>query len=242
MVQVERLTKRYGSVTALEALSLEVLPGEVLALVGPNGAGKTTALKLLVGLLHPTDGRVLIGGMDVHQRPLEAKRLLSFIPDQPFVYDQLTVAELVGFVGSIYRLDPAICLHQATELLALFGLQECVSSRVGQLSYGMRSRLTLVVSLLHRPQVLVMDEPFFGLDPQTLRLVKRLLIDRAAAGMAVILSTHQLGIVEDVAHRVAILSQGRLVSLGRLSDLKAAHGSARLEDVFFRLTGDATPP
>ena len=237
MVHVEHLSKHYGKLVALDGFSIEVPRGEILALVGPNGAGKTTALKLMVGLLSPTTGRVSIAGFDVHRQPLEAKRFLSFIPDQPFVYEQLTVAELLGFLGGVYRMEPTVVDQRARSLLELFGLDGFFSQRIGQLSYGMRSRVVLIASLLHDPQVLLMDEPFFGLDPHTLRLMKRFLLERAHAGMTVILSTHQLGIVEDVAHRIAVLAHGRLLALGSMEALKQQHGDHRLEELFFHLTG-----
>jgi len=235
-VKTERLTKRYGTVVALSELSFEVSQGEILALVGPNGAGKTTALKLLVGLLAPTAGRVFIGGIDIHERPLEAKRSVSFIPDQPFLYEQLTIAEFLSFLGAIYRLDRQTLIQRVSSLLELFALDGLMTHRIGQLSYGMKSRLALIAGLLHEPRVLMMDEPFFGLDPQTLRIMKRLLVERAQQGVAVILSTHQLAIVEDVAHRIAILSQGQLVAIGSLPELKQRYGKARLEELFFQLT------
>jgi ABC-2 type transport system ATP-binding protein len=191
----------------------------------------------MVGLLIPTTGRVSIAGFDVQRQPIEAKRFISFIPDQPFVYEQLTVAEFLGFLGGAYRMEPAVVERRAASLLKLFGLDAASSQRIGQLSYGMKSRLVLLASLLHGPQVLMVDEPFFGLDPQTLRLMKQLLIERARdEGVAVILSTHQLGIVEDVAHRIAILAHGRLLALGSLEELKGRYGKGRLEELFFQLT------
>ena len=236
MIKAVGLTKRYGRVEALKEFSLEVQPGEILALVGPNGAGKTTALKLLVGLLTPSAGTVSIGGYDVFRQPLEAKRILAFLPDQPFLYEQLTVGETLGFIGGVYRLPPQTLRQRATELLSLFGLSDLVDHRVGRLSFGMKSRLVLVASLLHEPQALIMDEPFFGLDPKTLQLIKRLLVERVRQGMAVLLSTHQLGVVEDLAHRVAILDRGRTIALGALDELKRLHGGTRLEELFFHLT------
>jgi ABC-2 type transport system ATP-binding protein len=241
MVKTEGLTKHYGKLVALEDFSIEVPRGEILALVGPNGAGKTTALKLMVGLLSPTRGQTWIGNFDVQHQSLEAKRLLSFIPDQPFLYEQLTIAELLGFLGGVYQMDPATVEQRAAFLLELFGLDGSLAQRIGQLSYGMRSRLVLVASLLHEPQVLMMDEPFFGLDPQTLRLMKQFLRERAQTGMTVLLSTHQLGVVEDVAHRIAVLAQGRLRALGSLDALKQRYGGSRLEELFFRLTENREP-
>ncbi len=239
MIRAIGLTKRYGQLEALTDFSLEVPPGEILALVGPNGAGKTTALKLLVGLLTPTAGEAYLAGYHIYRQSLEAKQLLAFVPDQPFLYEQLTVAEMLGFIGGMYRIDPQLLQARAQTLVEVFGLSERLGSRVSQLSYGMKSRLVLLASLLHDPKALLLDEPFFGLDPQTLRLMKHLLTDRARQGMAIVLSTHQLPVVEDLAHRIAILSQGRLVALGTWDELKRLHGGNRLEEIFFQLT---SPP
>ena len=236
-VSARGLTKTYGSLVALQDFSLEVEAGEIVALVGPNGAGKTTALTMLVGLLAPTLGESRIAGFDVTHQAVDARRVMAFLPDQPFVYESLTVGEILGFVGGLYHLQPSVLRSRATQLLELFGLSEDVGRRVGQLSFGMKSRLALITSLLHEPRALIMDEPFFGLDPQTLRLVKQLLQQRAKAGMAVILSTHQLPVVEDIADRIAILGHGRLLALGPLDDLKRSHGDQRLEELYFRLTG-----
>jgi ABC-2 type transport system ATP-binding protein len=238
-VSVSQLTKRYGALTALAACSFEVRRGEVLALVGPNGAGKTTTLKLMVGLLSPTAGSVSVEGFNVHREPEAAKRLLSFLPDEPFLYELLTVEEFVSFLGAVYRLSPSVLRERVEGLLALFQLEARRRSRIGQLSHGMKSRLALLSALLHAPRVLVMDEPFFGLDPQTLRVTKQVLRDRAAEGLAVVLSTHQLSIVEDLADRILIMCQGRVRAVGSLSELRSRHGGARLEDVFFQLTETA---
>jgi ABC-2 type transport system ATP-binding protein len=240
MVQVEHLTKRYGLLTALDDLSLDVPRGEILALVGPNGAGKTTALKLMVGLMSPTKGRVMIAGLDAHRQPLEVKRLLGFIPDQAFLYDQQTVEEFLNFVGAIRGLDRERLIRHGTALVELFGLGGLLSTRIGSLSYGMKSRVVLIASLLHEPAVLIMDEPFFGLDPQTLRLMKQLLGERARQGMTVLLSTHQLGVAEDLAHRIAVVANGRLVAVGRLEELTRQYGEQRFEELFFQLTAPAS--
>ena len=237
MIKAEGLAKRYGSLDALKDFSLEVPQGEILALVGPNGAGKTTALKLLVGLLTPTAGNVWLGGYHVVRQPLEAKRILGFLPDQPFLYEQLTIAETLWFIGAMYRLEPAMLQSRADTLVRTFGFEDHLGHRVGHLSYGMKSRLALMVSLLHEPKVLILDEPFFGLDPQTLRLMKQLLNERARAGMTILLSTHQLSIVEDLSHRIAILRHGQVVALGTWGELQQRHGETRLEEIFFQLTG-----
>jgi ABC-2 type transport system ATP-binding protein len=236
MIETERLSKRYGPVTALTEFSLTVQRGEIVALVGPNGAGKTTALKLIVGLLLPTEGRVRVAGFDVHRQSLEVKRLVAFLPDQPFLYEQLTVAEMLGFIGGMYRLDPQTLQGRCAQLLERFEMTEAPSRRISQLSYGMKSRLALIAMLLRDPQVLVMDEPFFGLDPQTLRSVKQLLRERVPQGLTVLVSTHQLAVIEDVAHRIAVLDRGRIVDIGTLSELQRRYGESHLEELFFRLT------
>ena len=145
-------------------------------------------------------------------------------------------------IGGAYRMDPTVLSARATSLLELFGLGDQVHQRISALSYGMRSRLTLIASLLHDPKILIMDEPFFGLDPQTLRLMKQLLRDRARQGMTIVLSTHQLTVVEDVADRVAIMNQGRLIEVGGLAELRQRHGGGRLEEVFFQLTSPPRSP
>ena len=236
MVQTQGLTKTYGSLVALRDFSLDVPEGEIIALVGPNGAGKTTALKLLVGLLTPTTGSVRIGGLDVIRDALAVKRRVAFLPDQPFLYEQLTVKEMLEFIGGMYELSLQDLRERAEQLLALFGLSHAVHRRLGQLSFGMKSRVVLVMSLLRQPQVLIMDEPFFGLDPQTLRLIKQHLVEQARTGMSIILSTHQLPVVEDLAHRIAVLDRSRLLTVGTLEELKRSHGGHRLEEVFFQLT------
>ena len=236
MIKAVGLTKRYGQVEALTDFTIDVPAGSILALVGPNGAGKTTALKLLVGLLTPTSGDAWLGNFHVLKQPVEAKRLLAFVPDQPFAYEQLTITEFLGFIGGMYQLDTRTFTDRANGLLQLFGLFEHRQARISQLSYGMKSRLVLIASLLHEPKALILDEPFFGLDPKTLRLMKRLLVEQAAQGMAIMLSTHQLAIIEDLAHHIAVLRRGRLIALGSLDALRQQHGGSRLEDVFFQLT------
>ena len=236
MVHIDRLTKSYGSLVALQDFSMEVSCGEIFALVGPNGAGKTTALKLIVGLLSPTAGRIHVAGFDVQRSPIEVKQRLAFLPDQPYLYEPLTVSEMLAFIGGMYRMSADTLRDRATELLALFDLTASLDRRIGTLSFGMKSRLVLLLSLLHEPEVLVMDEPFFGLDPQTLRVMKQLMVQRARDGMTVILSTHQLPVVEDIAHRIAILDRGRILALGTLEALQRTHGEGRLEELFFRLT------
>jgi len=237
MISAAGLTKRYGALVALREFSLEVARGEIVALVGPNGAGKTTALKLVVGLSRPDAGSVSVAGFDVHRQAVDAKRALAFLPDQPFLYEQLTVGETLGMIAGLYELSPQRAEGEARALLEQFGLTVSLHRRVGQLSYGMKSRLVLIASLLHDPQALVMDEPFFGLDPQTLRGMRQLLTERARRGLTVLLSTHQLSAAEGFAHRIVILDGGRTLVAGTLEQLQQRYGGTRLEELFFNATG-----
>lgn len=237
LIQASGLTKRYGNLSALHDLSLEVSRGEIVALVGPNGAGKTTTLQLLVGLLSPTSGDAWLGGYHTIKQPLEAKRILGFLPDQPFLYEHLTVLEFLQFIGGMYHIEPSRWKQIAEALSRKFGLSDKLARRVSHLSYGMKSRLVLIATLLHDPKVLILDEPFFGLDPQTLHLIKEHLRTYVTQGMAILLSTHQLSVVEDIADRIAFLSQGRLVGLGSLAEMTQRYGNTRLEELFFHLTG-----
>ncbi|HEX9779641.1 MAG TPA: ABC transporter ATP-binding protein [bacterium] len=235
-ITAEGLKKRYGRLEALSECTFEAAPGSIVALVGPNGAGKTTALKLLVGLLAPTAGDAWICGHHVQREPLEAKRVLGFLPDQPFLYEALTISETLSFIGSMYGLDRRTLRERGNALLRMVDLAERLHSRVSELSYGMKSRLSIVTALLHEPRALIMDEPFFGLDPKTLRLMRQVMRERAAAGTAILLSTHQLSVVEDLADRVIILSRGRIVTVDSVDGLRRAHGAGSLEDIFVRLT------
>lgn len=239
MVRLEHLAKRYGRFWALEDLSLEVYPGETLALLGPNGAGKSTAIKALVGLLKPSRGRALVGGVDVWKEPVRAKRLFGYVPDRPYLYGKLSGLELLRFAAGIYKLPKAHSEGRIERLLSEFRLERFASSLLETYSHGMRQKLSLAMALLHEPPVLILDEPMVGLDPHAARLVKDLLRDYSKAGRAVLYATHQLHLAQQVADRVALVHRGRLLALGAPPDLLRQHGSADLEEFFLRLTEDA---
>ncbi|MBM4148093.1 MAG: ABC transporter ATP-binding protein [Lentisphaerae bacterium] len=236
MINVEHLTKRYGPVVAVDDLSLEVPGGEVFCFLGPNGAGKTTTIKVLTGLVRPTSGRARIGGIDVAADPVAAKRLLGYIPDMPFLYDRLTPVEFMQFVGELYGMGMAAISTGTDRLFDVFDLDGQRSALIRELSHGMRQRLIYCATLLHDPKVLLIDEPLIGLDPHTIRLIKNLLREKAASGMAIMLTTHILALAQDVADRIGIIHCGRMIELGTMSELRARHGGSTLEDVFLHLT------
>ena len=242
MIEIRNLVRRFGSLTAVDNLTLTVPAGELFCFLGPNGAGKTTTIKVLTGLLRPTSGNAAVAGFDIEREPLEAKKRIGYIPDMPYLYDRLTATEYVEFVGDLYRLPRPAMRQELDRLFALLGLDEYRSVLVKDLSHGYRQRLTYAATLIHDPQVLFVDEPLIGLDPRTIRLIKDMLVRRARAGMTIFLTTHILALVEDVADRIGIIHNGRLIALGTLAKLRATHGGDGLETLFLRLTapdGDA---
>jgi ABC-2 type transport system ATP-binding protein len=239
MIRTEHLVKTFGAKTAVDDLSLTVARGEFMCFLGPNGAGKTTTIKVLTGLLRPTSGRALIGGFDITGQPVEAKRLLGYVPDQPFLYERLTVTELMRFVAGLYELDGDGLDERITSALAAFELGDSAGQLIGDLSHGMRQKVVFAATFLHDPQVLVVDEPWVGLDPKSMRTVKSFLRRRTAEGLTVFMSTHTLSIAEEVADRIAIIQCGRLCALGTVAEIKAlAARPGSLEDVFLELTSD----
>ncbi len=237
MIKLINLAKIYGKLTAVNSINLEVSQGEVFGFLGPNGAGKTTTIKMMAGLIQPTGGRALIGGYDVQKEPLEAKFITGFIPDRPYLYDKLAAAEYMQFVAGLYDMeDPT---RRIAELLELFSLSDWKDELVENFSHGMKQRLVMASALLHRPKVLVVDEPMVGLDPRGARLVKNIFKDLASKGVTIFMSTHTLEIVEQMCTRVAIINKGDIIAEGSVEDLgrTARMPDSHLEPIFLRLTG-----
>jgi ABC-2 type transport system ATP-binding protein len=237
MIELTHLTKKFGDLVAVNDLTLKVERGEFFAVLGPNAAGKTTLIRVLAGLLKPTQGTARVAGYDVQTAPLEARRRLAYVPDFPFLYDKLTPLEFLRFTGQIFRMDESRIQSASRELMARFHLEDYASKTIEGLSHGTRQRVVIVSALLHDPEVLVIDEPMVGLDPQHARVVKDVLKERAQKGATVFLSTHQLSIAEEMADRIGIMHQGRLVAVGTREELRRQAGEAGpLEEVFLTLT------
>ncbi len=239
MIRVEGLKKRYGSFEAVHGVDLHVRPGEVFGFLGPNGAGKTTTLKMIAGLLKPTEGSVVIADVDTAVDPVAAKRVIGYIPDRPYLYEKLTAREFLTFIGGIYGVDDAHVAERTVELLDTFGLTRFTDELVEGFSHGMKQRLTLCAALLHHPRLLVVDEPMVGLDPAGAKLIKEVFRGMADDGRTVFLSTHTLDVAEAICDRVAIIVHGRIVAMGTVAELKDLHlnGDGKLEDVFLELVG-----
>jgi ABC-2 type transport system ATP-binding protein len=238
MIETNNLTKRFGSVTAVDDLNLQIPAGEIFAFLGPNGAGKTTTVKLLTGLLRPSGGSARVAGFDIHTEPMRAKQALGLVSDQPFAYPNLTGFEFMRLVGDIYRVPLAEQEEKIPELLAMFELKDWSAELIESYSHGMKQKLVLASVLLHKPQVLILDEPLVGLDPKSARLVKDIFMTLAGRGVTIFMCTHVLEIAERLAHRVGIIHRGRLIAMETVAQLKEkAQSAANLEDVFLQLTG-----
>lgn len=238
MLEVEGLTKLYDQLVAVDGLSFTVAPGEVLGLVGPNGAGKTTTLRSLVGIVRPTRGTIRVGGFDLEKKPVEAKRQLAFMPDEPHLFDYLTVEEHLRFTARLYQV--ADVDQRIPALLAELELTEKAKALPGELSRGMKQKLVIACGLIHDPQGLVFDEPLTGLDPAGIRRMKQTIVDRAKRGAAVLLSSHLLHLVEEICTRVLIIQRGRMIAIGTIQqilDQRPDLQGKSLEDIFLTLTG-----
>ena len=240
MIQLHALTKRYGRFTAVDAIDLQVPRGQLFGFLGPNGAGKTTTLRMIAGILRATSGKVLIGGVDLAADPIAAKSKLGFIPDRPFIYEKLTGAEFLRFVAGLYDQSGPQVERRARELLALFDLEQWRDELVESYSHGMRQKLIISSAFVHRPEVIVVDEPMVGLDPKAARILKDLFREYTSRGNTIMMSTHTLEVAETLCDRVGIIQHGKIVAAGTVAELRRDGGeNARgLEEIFLRLTGD----
>jgi ABC-2 type transport system ATP-binding protein len=240
MIKLTNLTKRYGKFTAVNSINLEVPRGELFGFLGPNGAGKTTTLRMIAGILRPSSGTVEIGGVNVVTEPVAAKSKLGFIPDRPFIYEKLTGAEFLRFVAGLYGQKGPEIEHRGRELLALFDLEEWRDELVESYSHGMRQKLIISSAFVHRPEVIVVDEPMVGLDPKAARILKDLFREYTRRGHTVMMSTHTLEIAESMCDRIAIIQSGVIRAAGTMADLRstAESGAMGLEEIFLRLTGE----
>ncbi|MFN5154372.1 MAG: ABC transporter ATP-binding protein [Gemmatimonadota bacterium] len=240
MIELRQLTKRYGTFTAVDRIDLTVGSGELFGFLGPNGAGKTTTLRMIAGILRPTSGSIRIAGVDLLQDPVAAKAKLGFIPDRPFIYEKLTGAEFLRFVAGLYDQAGPEVEHRTRELLSLFDLEEWRDELVESYSHGMRQKLIISSAFVHRPAVIVVDEPMVGLDPKAARILKDLFREYTRRGHTIIFSTHTLEVAESLCDRVALIAQGTIRAAGTMAELRRdlAEGEEGLERIFLRLTGE----
>ena len=240
MIALSGLTKKFGSFTAVDNIDLRIARGELFGFLGPNGAGKTTTLRMIAGILRPSAGTVRIAGLDLATNPVLAKSRLGFIPDRPFIYEKLTGMEFLQFVAGLFQQEGEEIEHRSRELLALFDLEDWRDELVESYSHGMRQKLIISSAFVHRPEVIVVDEPMVGLDPKAARTLKDLFREYVRRGNTIMMSTHTLEVAESLCDRVSIIQRGVIRACGTMDELRqhAEQGREGLEDIFLRLTGE----
>lgn len=240
MITVSHLTKRYGEFTAVDGIDLAVGQGEVFGFLGPNGAGKTTTIRIIACLSVPTEGSVVVDGHDVVEDASSVKRITGYIPDRPYLYEKLTGREHLRFVADLYGVDWKDCESEVEQRVDHFGLSRWIDARIENYSHGMKQKLVLIGSLVHRPKVLIIDEPMVGLDVLAQNQVKQLLRDEAAKGRTIFLTTHTLSVAEAVCDRIAIINDGRIIATGTIAEFReaAVRPGSPLEEIFLQLTSE----
>ncbi len=244
MIELKNLTKRFGDIVAVNRLTLFVPEGEIFGFIGPNGAGKTTTLRMMGGVIAPTEGSVIIDAIPMAENPENAKKRIGFIPDRPFLYEKLTGKEFLRFTADLYGLDDGLFYKRSERILKQFSLDQWADDLIESYSHGMKQRLIISAAILHDPKVIVVDEPMVGLDPAGVRMVKGLFRNLAKKGTTIFMSTHTLAVAEDVCDRIGIIHKGSLIATGTVEELRlrAQVQEGDLEEVFLILTeGESVP-
>tara|TARA_Y100000766_G_C18784970_1_gene545192 strand:- start:10 stop:735 length:726 start_codon:yes stop_codon:yes gene_type:complete len=236
MIEIKGLSKCFGDLTAVNDISLSIPKGEFFVILGPNAAGKTTTIKVMAGLMKPTSGSVHICGYNIELDPLDARKRMAYLPDFPFLYDKLTPSEFFRFTGQLFGMNESDIKNESKDLSDRFSLGDFLAKPIESLSHGTKQRVAIVSALMHAPEVFVLDEPMVGLDPHHARVLKDILRERADQGMTVFVSTHQLSVAEEMADRIGIMNQGKVVAVGSHSELQAANRDSKLESIFLSLT------
>lgn len=237
MLHIEHFSKSYGTKKAVDDLSLSIAPGEIYGFIGHNGAGKTTTLKACCGILQGDGGRITVGGLSMQDDPLGCKHLMAYIPDNPDLYDFLSGIKYLNFVADVYGV-PAYLRAERIRLYAdRFELTKDLASPISAYSHGMKQKLAIVAAWLHSPRLIIMDEPFVGLDPRAAHILKGMMREHCDGGGAIFFSTHVLEVAEKLCDKVAIIQHGRLIAAGPMDEVK---GDGSLESVFLELAGDAS--
>lgn len=238
LLVVENLTKRYASFEAVTNVSFSIMPGEIFGFLGVNGAGKTTTLRMLAGVLRPTEGQIKVAGYDLNSHSLEAKGITGYIPDRPYLYNKLTAREFLHFICELYKVPEEEGEARIDVLLSQYSLREWENELIESYSHGMKQRLATCAALVHGPKLLIVDEPMVGLDPHGAKFLKQSFKQYAREGMAILLSTHTLSVAQELADRIAIIHKGSIMTIGTFDEIRALTGvdDDALENVFIRLT------
>ena len=232
MLQIQHLTKSYGDKKAVDDLSLHIAPGEIYGFIGHNGAGKTTTLKACAGILPFEEGQILIAGQDMKARPLDCKQQMAYIPDNPDLYEFMSGIRFLNFIGDVFRVEPTVRRERIHKYAQMLEIEGDLAQPLSAFSHGMKQKLALIAAWIHEPKLILMDEPFVGLDPKASHLLKELMHEHCDKGGAIFFSTHVLDVAEKLCDKVAIIKEGRLIASGSMQEVK---GNASLEDVFLEL-------
>ena len=235
MLVIEHLTKRYGQKTAVDDLSLHIRPGEIYGFIGHNGAGKTTTLKSIVGILRFEEGKITIDGHSVSEEPVECKKMLAYIPDNPDLYDFMSGIKYLNFIADVFGIPADVRQERIRKYADLLELTSDLAQPISAYSHGMKQKLAVIAAWIHSPKLIVMDEPFVGLDPKASHLLKEMMREHCDAGGAIFFSTHVLEVAEKLCDKVAIIKQGRLIKAGTMDEVK---GDDSLEEVFLELEAE----
>jgi ABC-2 type transport system ATP-binding protein len=238
MVELKNVTKKFGSFTAVDNLSISIPQGEFFGFLGPNGAGKTTTIKMIVGLFTPTSGDIIVNGFNIKSHPIEAKQSIGYVPDIPFLYDKLTGREFLYLVGGLFRITKPVLHDRIIELIDHFEIGSWVDKRTEDYSQGMKQRITIAAALLHHPKTIIIDEPLIGLDPRSAKIVRETLIVQSKNGVSILMSTHSLAFAEELCDRIGIINNGRLVLCETREQLQIQKSQydGKFESVFLEVT------
>lgn len=239
MIEIKNLSKQFDSTRAVDDLTLSIQKGELFSFLGPNGAGKTTTIKIMVGLMTPTSGSIEVAGIDVVKHPREAKRLMGYVPDSAFLYQHLSGLELLLMVGQLYSMESKEIERERDALVERLVMKEWLGERISGYSQGMKQRLAFATAFLHRPDIIVIDEPMVGLDPKTARIIKDMLKERSQEGVTLFVSTHNLNVAEELSDRIAIINRGKLLGVGTVDSFQSTAGEKQnLEERFLAMVED----
>lgn len=239
MLKLEGLTKSYnkGEIKAVDNISLEVRPGEIFGFLGPNGAGKTTTIKMIVGLLKPDMGTIVLDGLNVWEEPFKAKQRISYVPDNPEIYDRLSGIEYLNFIGDMYGIPTDERIRKIDQYSGIFNIENALGDIISSYSHGMKQKLVLTAGLMSKPELFILDEPMVGLDPKSSYNLKKIMREMCDEGKSVFFSTHVMEVAEKLCDRIAIINKGKIIAMGTMEELRtSAKEKESLENIFLELT------
>lgn len=240
MLQLKNLSKTYskGNVKAVDNINLDIKSGEIFGFLGPNGAGKSTTIKMIVGLLKPDEGNVILDGIDVWEKPLKAKSMISYVPDNPEIYDRLNGIDYLNFIADMYGISKEVRMERIEYYSQLFNIKDALGDIINSYSHGMKQKLVLTSALLNNPKLFILDEPMVGLDPKSSFNIKEIMRKMCDEGRTVFFSTHVMEVAEKICDRIAIINKGKIVALGTMEELRVMRENESLENIFLELTED----